>query len=88
LLKPSFSRKRSLMILKRFLKVLNLKSIKLEYAILRKITHFHEILFILRILIYKFRFFKKNKAINFIFEILSLKEQQLFKGFAILGTLG
>ncbi|RNA32235.1 hypothetical protein BpHYR1_023151 [Brachionus plicatilis] len=60
------------------------------------------------------RFFKKNKAINwviidlskpkkpphsfffqnyiiylsFIFEILSLKEQQLFKGFTIFGTLG
>ncbi|RNA00972.1 hypothetical protein BpHYR1_035340, partial [Brachionus plicatilis] len=45
LLKPSFTRKRSLMIQKRFLKVLNLKSIKLEYAILRKIT----------ILIYKFK---------------------------------
>ncbi|RNA31732.1 hypothetical protein BpHYR1_013791 [Brachionus plicatilis] len=25
---------------------------------------------------------------NFIFEILSLKQQQLFKGFAIFGTLG
>ncbi|RNA16177.1 hypothetical protein BpHYR1_048783 [Brachionus plicatilis] len=39
-------------------------------------------------------FSRKSKKTNtnltnfFIFEILSLKEQQLFKGFAIFGTLG
>ncbi|RMZ97196.1 hypothetical protein BpHYR1_035574 [Brachionus plicatilis] len=30
----------------------------------------------------------ENRKKHFIFEILSLKEQQLFKGFAIFGTLG
>ncbi|RNA06303.1 hypothetical protein BpHYR1_042373 [Brachionus plicatilis] len=32
--------------------------------------------------------FQENRKKHFIFEILSLKEQQLFKRFAIFGTLG